>query len=267
MKRRLLHLVDTHRGLLLSIRGSYAGRWQPTREEETRVRFYTGQHGFYCGIDLHARSMFVCILDSQGSVIVHKNIKTTPEDFLNIVGPYREDLIVAVECIFSWYWLADLCARENIPFILGHALYMKAGSGGKSKNDKTFALKIATLLRGGMIPQAYVYPAQMRATRDLLRRRMHLMHKREPYRYAPVPRTRTKLLKVTPRRGRSLSVPQTLDAVYIEAGLPPLSIPSPGERRAATNNRRTRTRLAKASGKPSNPRKIRREVTAGLTNS
>jgi len=142
------------------------------------MRFYTGRHRFYCGIDLHARSMFLCILDSQGNVLVHKNIKATPEDFLNIVAPYREDLVVAVECIFSWYWLADLCAREKIPFILGHALYMKAIHGGKSKNDKPFALKIATLLRGGMIPQAYVYPAQMRATRDLLRRRMHLMRKR-----------------------------------------------------------------------------------------
>jgi len=34
------------------------------------------------------------------------------------------------------------------------------------------------LLRGGMLPQAYVYPAKMRATRDLLRRRMYLTRKR-----------------------------------------------------------------------------------------
>jgi transposase len=39
-------------------------------------------------------------------------------------------------------------------------------------------LKIAVLLRGGMLPQAYVYPAGMRSTRDLLRRRLHLMRKR-----------------------------------------------------------------------------------------
>ena len=142
------------------------------------MRFYTRQHRFWCGIDLHARSMFVCVLDHAGTILVHKNLKANPEDFLNIVAPYREDLVVAVECIFSWYWLADLCAREKIPFVLGHALYMKAIHGGKSKNDKIDALKIATLLRGGMIPQAYVYPARMRATRDLLRRRMHLVRKR-----------------------------------------------------------------------------------------
>ncbi len=55
---------------------------------------------------------------------------------------------------------------------------MKAIHGGKAKNDKIDAQKIAVLLRGGMLPQAYVYPAEMRATRDLLRRRMHLMRKR-----------------------------------------------------------------------------------------
>jgi transposase len=55
---------------------------------------------------------------------------------------------------------------------------MKAIHGGKAKNDKIDAHKMAVLLRGGMLPQADVYPAEMRATRDLLRRRIHLMRKR-----------------------------------------------------------------------------------------
>jgi hypothetical protein len=82
------------------------------------MNFYTQQQRYYCGIDLHARSMYVCILD------------------------------------------------------------MKAIHGGKAKNDKIDAHKIAVLLRGGMLPMAYVYPAEMRATRDLLRRRCHLMRQR-----------------------------------------------------------------------------------------
>jgi transposase len=55
---------------------------------------------------------------------------------------------------------------------------MKALHGGKAKNEKIDAQKIAVLFRGGMLPHAYVYPAEMRATRDLLRRRLHLMRKR-----------------------------------------------------------------------------------------
>ena len=142
------------------------------------MNFYTQQHKHYCGIDLHARAMYVCILDQSGMILVHKNLPTTPEAFLRIIAPYRDDLVVAVECIFTWYWLADLCAQEGIAFVLGHALYMKAIHGGKAKNDKLDAHKIAVLLRGGMLPQAYVYPAEMRATRDLLRRRCHLVRKR-----------------------------------------------------------------------------------------
>jgi transposase len=142
------------------------------------MRFYTNQHQFYCGIDLHARTMYVCILNQAGEILVHRNMKAGPDPFLQTIAPYRENLVVCVECIFTWYWLADLCAREGIPFVLGHALYMKAIHGGKAKNDKIDAQKIAVLLRGGMLPQAYVYPAEMRATRDLLRRRMYLTRKR-----------------------------------------------------------------------------------------
>lgn len=142
------------------------------------MRFYTQQHNHYCGIDLHAKAMYVCILDQAGTKLVHKNLPTTPEAFLRLIAPYRDDLVVAVECIFTWYWLADLCTKEGIAFVLGHALYMKAIHGGKTKNDKIDAHKIAILLRGGMIPLAYVYPPEMRATRDLLRRRCHLVRKR-----------------------------------------------------------------------------------------
>ncbi len=142
------------------------------------MRFYNKQHEHYCGIDLHAKSMYICIQDQNGKVLVHKNIRTSPEYFLKVIKPYREDLVVAVECMFCWYWLADLCSKEKITFILGHALYMRAIHGGKAKNDKIDSSKITTLLRGCLIPMAYVYPPKMRSTRDLLRRRMYLMHKR-----------------------------------------------------------------------------------------
>jgi transposase len=142
------------------------------------MRFYTKQHHHYCGIDLHARTMDVCIMDRDGEIMVHRHLKASPEALLKVIAPYRDDLAMAVECLFTWYWRADLCAQEGITFVLGHALYMKAIHGGKAKHDKSDAHKIAALLRGGMLPRAYVYPAEMRATRDLLRRRMHLMRQR-----------------------------------------------------------------------------------------
>ncbi len=142
------------------------------------MQFYTKTHNFYCGIDLHTNKMYLCILDRDGNVVLHKNIRTKPDIFLNTIQPFRDDIVVSAECMFTWYWLADLCAGEKIPFVLGHALYMRAIHGGKSKNDKIDSHKIAILLRGGMMPMAYVYPQKMRATRDLMRRRNHFMRKR-----------------------------------------------------------------------------------------
>jgi transposase len=122
--------------------------------------------------------MSVCILAQSGEILVHRHLKPTPEAFLHAIAPYRPGIVVAAEWMFTWSWLADLGAEEGIPFVLGHALSMKAIQGGKAKHEKIDSHTIAALLRGGMLPHASGYPAPMRATRDLLRRRMHLAHKR-----------------------------------------------------------------------------------------
>ena len=142
------------------------------------MRFYQATHSFYCGVDLHARTMHVCVVDAEGRTQEHVNLPCDPGRFLKLVEPCRERLVVSCECLFAWYWLADLCREQGITFVLGHALYMRAIHGGKAKNDKIDSEKIARLLRGGMLPQAYVYPREMRATRDLLRRRMKLVRLR-----------------------------------------------------------------------------------------
>src|SRR5262245_12922096 len=101
-----------------------------------------------------------------------------PASLLDALAPYRDGLVVACECMSAWYWLADLCAEQAIPFVLGHALYLKAIHGAKAKNDTIDARKLATLLRGGAFPQAYAYPRGMRETRDLLRRRTFFVRQR-----------------------------------------------------------------------------------------
>jgi len=122
--------------------------------------------------------MYVCILNQDGDILIHQNMNNDPELFLKLIKPFRSDIVVCAECVFCWYWLADLCHDNSIPFVLGHALYMKSIHGGKAKNDRIDSLKIARLLRSSMIPQAYVYPKMMRATRDLLRRRSHFVQTR-----------------------------------------------------------------------------------------
>ena len=139
------------------------------------MRFYNNSHPYYCGIDLHARMLYVCIIDDQGEKKVHQKINAEPAALLKLIEPYIGQIVIGVECMHCWYWVADWCAEQDIDFILGHALYMKAIHGGKTKNDKVDSYKIAKLLRGGNFPMAYEYPQEMRATRDLLRRRSRLV--------------------------------------------------------------------------------------------
>jgi len=122
--------------------------------------------------------MHLCVLDHDGKVVFDRNLACRPETLLRALEPFRDGLVVGVECMFAWYWVADLCAQHGIAFVLGHALYMKAIHGGKAKNDRIDATKIARLLKGGNFPIAYAYPKGMRETRDLLRRRTYLVRKR-----------------------------------------------------------------------------------------
>ena len=114
------------------------------------MRFSTKPHQFYGGIDLHARTMYRCIVNQHGETVLHRHMRAAPEPFLQAMAPYREDLVVCVECLVTWYWLADLCPQEGIPFVLGHALDMQASHEGKAKHDQIDAQKIAVLRRGGM---------------------------------------------------------------------------------------------------------------------
>jgi len=77
------------------------------------MRFYTAQHQFYCGIDLHARAMYLCIMDQTGKILVYKNLPVQAKPFLRIIAPYQADIVVAVDCVFTWYWIADMCNRKG----------------------------------------------------------------------------------------------------------------------------------------------------------
>ncbi len=143
------------------------------------MNLYQQRHQFYCGIDLHANKMYACVVDHDGRKRLHQNFHTRDTaTFLERIKPFRNDLVVGCESTFNWYWLCDLCEGKRIPFILGHALYLKAIHGGKVKNDKVDSEKLAYLLRGGNFAVAYAYPKDWRATRDLLRRRAHFVRRR-----------------------------------------------------------------------------------------
>jgi len=143
------------------------------------MKYYASTTEFNCGIDLHARQMYVCLMDRDGKIRVHTNIRNNDfEYFLKLVAPYRHDLTVVCECLFGWYWLADACQAAGLKFVLAHALYLRAIHGGKNKNDRVDSEKLTHLLRTNLIPPAYVYPAAQRPLRALLRQRTYFVWQR-----------------------------------------------------------------------------------------
>jgi transposase len=143
------------------------------------MKYYTSTTEFNCGIDLHARQMYVCVTDRQGKILVHTNIKNNDfAYFLKRIEPYRHSITIVCECMFGWYWLSDACHKAGLTFVLAHALYLKAIHGGKNKNDRIDSEKLAHLLRSNFIPPAYVYPAEWRPIRALLRQRLNFVWKR-----------------------------------------------------------------------------------------
>ncbi|ODP95541.1 hypothetical protein BGK46_15720 [Salinivibrio sp. SS2] len=73
------------------------------------MTFYNPQHVYYCDIDLHARILYVCIIDSAGNTVVHKKVDTNPDALLDILAPFQDHIVVGVECMHCWYWVSDLC--------------------------------------------------------------------------------------------------------------------------------------------------------------
>src|SRR5262249_44819309 len=80
-----------------SFRHDLAGSGPGPIPTEAMMRFYQQAHAFYCGIDLHARTMYLCILNQAGDKVLHQEVAAEPAALLQALAPYRAGLVVACE--------------------------------------------------------------------------------------------------------------------------------------------------------------------------
>jgi transposase len=130
---------------------------------------------YYAGIDLGARSSWLCVVDAKGVKRLNRRIANDPAQILAVLDPFRGRLRAVVESTFNWYWLVDLLQDHEIEVKLAHPLYLKAIAYAKVKTDQVDAHTLAQLLRLDYIPEAFIYPRDLRPTRNLLRRRHRLV--------------------------------------------------------------------------------------------
>jgi transposase len=131
------------------------------------------------GIDLHSNNIIVGIVDGKGKRLAQQKLPCELKRILEFLAPFKKRFQrLAVESTYNWYWLVDGLQAAGYPVVLANPAKITQYSGLKHADDKSDAFFLAELLRLNILPTGYVYDAERRPVRDLLRRRMSLVHQR-----------------------------------------------------------------------------------------
>ncbi len=130
----------------------------------------------YIGIDLHSNNSVVVVTDEADRIIFQKRLANSLNEILPALAPHREETVgVVVESTYNWYWLVDGLMDAGYQVHLAHPSAIKKYEGLKYSGDFADAAYLAHLLRLGLLPEGYIFPRELRATRDLARKRMQLV--------------------------------------------------------------------------------------------
>lgn len=133
----------------------------------------------YTGFDLHSNNNYLGIIDSQGKRTFKRKLRNHPEQILNTLSPYQNEIAgIVVESTYNWYWLVDLLMEHGYKVHLANPSAITRYKGLKHCDDKHDAFWLAEMLRLDILPEGYIYPREQRPVRDLLRKRGHLVQTR-----------------------------------------------------------------------------------------
>src|SRR6266851_3837510 len=131
------------------------------------------------GMDLHSNNVVIGIMDMDGKRVASRRVACDLKEVVKFLAPFKRRLErVAVESTYNWYWLVDGLQALNYPVALANPAAMQQYSGIKHADDTNDAFFLAELLRLNILPTGHIYDAQLRPVRDLLRRRLMLVHQR-----------------------------------------------------------------------------------------
>jgi transposase len=131
------------------------------------------------GMDLHSNNVMIGIMDMDGKRVASRKVPCELEEVVKFLAPFKKRLEkVAVESTYNWYWLVDGLETLKYPVVLANPAGMEQYNGIKHADDTNDAFFLAELLRLKILPTGHIYDAQLRPVRDLLRRRLTLVHHR-----------------------------------------------------------------------------------------
>jgi len=133
----------------------------------------------YAAIDLHSNNSVLVVTDAEDHVVFSKRLGNNLEAIVTALrgcpGAIRA---VAVESTYNWYWLVDGLRAAGFDVRLVNTAAVKQYDGLKHGDDFSDGKHLAQLLRLGILPQGYICPPELRAVRDLMRKRAQLVRQR-----------------------------------------------------------------------------------------
>lgn len=131
------------------------------------------------GIDLHSNNLVIGIVNQNGQRLKHQKLDCDLKAVDDFLSPFKPRLTsIAVESTYNWYWLVDGLRARSYPVKLANPAQIDQYSGIKHADDKNDAYFLAELQRLNILPTGHIYDPGLRPVRDLLRRRLSLVHQR-----------------------------------------------------------------------------------------
>lgn len=181
----------------------------------------------YAGIDLHSNNCVLVISNESDVVVYEKRLKNEIHTICKALEAFAGELVgVVVESTYNWYWLVDGLQAAGYQVHLANTVAIQQYSGLKHSDDKSDARWLAQMLHLNILPEAYIYPAEWRPVRDLLRKRSFLVNHRTAHilsiqnvitrNTGARPPSASKVEKLTPEEISELGLPECV-AMAIEA--------------------------------------------------
>lgn len=132
---------------------------------------------FYVGLDVHSKQITVCVLDERGNRVRLTEVGTVAEleRLLRNLGD-RLEVCFEASCGYGWYF--DLLRKITTKVVVAHPGHLRLIFRSKHKNDRKDAERLAKLLFLGEVPTVHVPEADVRAWRELITCRRHMVEKR-----------------------------------------------------------------------------------------
>lgn len=128
----------------------------------------------YVGIDLHKKTIVLCVLNQERKVVERARFSCSEVDRIRAyfakLGPFQ----AVMEATASYEWLWQLLEPLAARLVLAHPKKLRIIAESTQKSDKIDSQVLAVFLALDMMPESYRPTERQRMHRTLVRQRMYL---------------------------------------------------------------------------------------------